>query len=126
MDRLGIPHFDFVFSTTHTEKYLSQMAEVLRPFGGFGLIDDPGAVDVAPLKRKSIRIAWEFMFSKSMYGYKPETQGKILEQVTALVEERRMRSTAHSVLTGLSAANLRDAHERLERGTALGKIVITL
>ena len=73
-----------------------------------------------------MQISWEFMFAKSMFGYKPGSQGRILAQVARLVDEKRIRPTANSVLRGLTVENLRRAHEELERGTAIGKIVITL
>lgn len=126
MKKLGLSRFDHVFSTTHTQDYLSQIADILRPFGNFGLIDDPGAVDVAPMKRKSVRVSWEFMFSKSMFDYRPESQGAILSRIARLAEEKRIRSTANEVLKGLNTDNLLKAHRRLEEGTAIGKIVLSL
>jgi len=39
---LGIDGFDAVFSTTHTNEYFAQLADVVRPFGSIVAIDRPG------------------------------------------------------------------------------------
>lgn len=124
LKRAGIAAVDTVFGTTQSQRYLPMLPEVLRPFGRFVLIDDPGVVDIAPYKRKSITVSWELMFTKSLFGYRPESQGAILSEVAQLADAGRLQSTVGEVLTGLSAENLRRAHTAMEAFTAIGKIVI--
>lgn len=64
------------------------------------------------------------MFSKTFFGYRPESQGTILREVARLVEAGRLRTTVNKVLKGLTAANLREAHALLEAGESVGKIVV--
>ena len=87
-------------------------------------IDDPGVVDIANFKRKSITVSWELMFTKSLFGYKPETQGQILAEVAGLADAGRLKPVVRKVLSGLSSENLRSAHTMLESSTTIGKIVI--
>ncbi|MGA9658607.1 MAG: zinc-binding alcohol dehydrogenase family protein [Asticcacaulis sp.] len=122
----GFGPFDYVFSTTHTGDYLGQISDIMQPFGMFGLIDDPASLDIKPLKLKAIKIAWEFMFTKSMFNFKPETQGQILTEVAALIDAGRIRTTLGRTFEGLTADNVRKAHEILEKGEAIGKMVVTL
>lgn len=122
--RHDIAEVDTVFGTTHSHHYLGILPDVIRPFGRFVLIDDPGVVDIAHFKRKSITVSWELMFTKSLFGYRPETQGKILADVAALADGGRLKPTVGEVLRGLSSESLRRAHTMLESSKTIGKIVI--
>ncbi|MFT4074431.1 MAG: zinc-binding alcohol dehydrogenase family protein [Asticcacaulis sp.] len=122
----GFGPFQYVFSTTHSHLYLDQLSDIMAPFGTFGLIDDPKGFDINPLKRKALKIAWEFMFTKSMFNHRPETQGQILTEVAALIDAGRVRTTLNRTFDGLTADNVRQAHEILESGKAVGKMVAVL
>jgi NADPH:quinone reductase len=121
---LSIREVDFVFSTNGTDAMLPQITSLLRPFGHLALIDDPAVLDIAPLKRKSLTVSWELMFTKSLFGHRPESQGEILAKVAALVDAGKVRSTQRTILQGFSAANVRRAHELLEATSTIGKIVL--
>ncbi|HET6673805.1 MAG TPA: zinc-binding alcohol dehydrogenase family protein [Nitrospiraceae bacterium] len=124
LKRHDIAEVDTVFGITQSQLYLGMLPDIIRPFGRFVLIDDPGVLDIAHFKRKSITVSWELMFTKSLFGYKPETQGKILAEVATLADGGRLKPTVREVLTGLSAETLRAAHTRLESAKTIGKIVI--
>lgn len=117
---------DIVFGTTHSANYLTIIPQILRPFGHFVLIDDPKSLDITAFKSKALSVHWEFMFAKSMHGYKMETQGEILKEIAHLIDTRKIQSTGNLVLKGLKADNVRNAHELVENGTAIGKTVITV
>ncbi|MFO0749424.1 MAG: zinc-binding alcohol dehydrogenase family protein [Myxococcota bacterium] len=116
--------YDFVFATTGTADHWAKYPKILRPFGALCLIDDAGALDVSPFKLKSLSVCWELMFTKSRFGWKPETQGEILRLVARSVDEGLLRSTATTRLEGFSVASFVEAHRVLESGTAVGKIVV--
>lgn len=124
LKRHDVVEVDTVFGITHSQLYLGMLPDIIRPFGRFVLIDDPGVVDIAHFKRKSISVSWELMFTKSLFGYKPETQGQILAEVAGLADAGRLKPIVREVLTGLSPENLRSAHTMLESSTTIGKIVI--
>ncbi|GFO58156.1 Zn-dependent oxidoreductase [Geomonas silvestris] len=119
----GGPGLDVIFSTTHTADYLAVLPELLRPFGHLMVIDDPATLDIVPFKWKALSVHWEFMFSKSVFGYHLETQGDILRKVAAMVDTGRVKSTRSKTLTA-NEDNLRSAHQALEQGSAVGKIVM--
>ncbi len=123
---LGIQFVDFVFSTTHSGQHWSNMAEIIAPFGEIGLIDDADGLDISIFKRKAVSLHWELMFTKSMFGYRMESQGKILSEVKNLIESGRMRTTANRVLNDLTVENLRAGHTMLEQHTNVGKMVVLL
>lgn len=122
---LGIGAPAFVFSTTQTQLHLAQIAELVAPQGRLALIDDPASFDIGLFKRKSVSVHWEYMFTRSMFGT-PDiaAQGKLLDEVSRLVDDGALRSTLTGRLGTIDAATLKQAHRLLESGTARGKLVL--
>ncbi|HEX8593707.1 MAG TPA: zinc-binding alcohol dehydrogenase family protein [Pseudomonas sp.] len=125
LKRAGLDNVTHVASLTQTEHHLDQLVEVLQPQGKLGLIDDPKSLDVTKLKRKSLSLHWEFMYTRSMFGT-PDMikQHKLLNRVAELVDAGTLKTTFGEHFGIINATNLRRAHERLESGTAKGKIVL--
>jgi NADPH:quinone reductase len=120
---LGAPAF--VFSTTHTDRHLDEIAELIAPQGRFGLIDDPAVLDINRFKRKSISVHWELMFTRSIFNTADITeQGKLLNEVSRLVDEGVLRTTMTERYTPINAANLKQVHTLIESSKARGKIVL--
>ncbi len=122
---LGLGAPGFVFSTNATESYNDQAGELIAPQGRFGLIDDPEQFSIMPFKGKSVSIHWELMFTRSLFTT-PDIarQGEILNEVAALLDSGKIRSTATESLGVINAANLMRAHAILESGKAKGKLVL--
>lgn len=122
---LGIGAPGLVFSTTNTDLHLAAIAELIAPQGRFALIDDPESLDISVLKRKSLSLHWEFMFTRSMFATADiAEQGRLLNEVARLVDEGRLRTTLGENYGRIDAENLRRAHALLESGRAKGKIVL--
>jgi zinc-binding alcohol dehydrogenase family protein len=126
LGQAGVGQVRYVASLTHSDQHLPQLAEALAPQGKLGIIDDPETFDVRLLKRKSISLHWEFMYTRSMFQT-PDmaAQHRILERVGALVDAGVLRSTLADHFGTINAANLRRAHQLLESGKARGKIVLS-
>ncbi|PLP97438.1 zinc-binding alcohol dehydrogenase family protein [Cupriavidus pauculus] len=121
----GIHQVDHVISLTHTESYYAQIVELLKPQGQLALIDDPATLDAMPLKRKSISLHWEFMFTRSMYRAADMVeQHKLLDRVAALLDEGVLKTTVGEHFGDITVDNLRRAHAVLESSKAVGKIVL--
>ena len=123
LKNIGIENIDIIFSTTHTDSYLQIIPKILRPFGHLVLIDDPKSLDIVPFKAKALSVHWEFMFAKSMFGFKPEQQGKFLANLAQWVDEEKIKTTLNQTFDA-SEANIKKAHETLETGQAIGKIAM--
>ncbi|MCA0431691.1 MAG: zinc-binding alcohol dehydrogenase family protein [Proteobacteria bacterium] len=122
---LGIGAPEFVFSTTETSRHLAQVIELMAPQGRFGLIDDPVELDVRAFKGKSLSIHWEMMFTRPMFQTADmDAQGKLLNEVSQLVDAGKIRTTLTETLKPINAANLKKVHAIIESGTARGKIVL--
>lgn len=125
VEALGLGAPGFVFSTTQTGQHLADIVELIAPQGRFGLIDDPVEFDAMMLKGKAISLHWELMFTRSLFTTPDMAeQGKLLNEVAALVDAGRIRSTATEVAGTIDAATLIRAHAQIETGTARGKIVL--
>lgn len=122
---LGLGAPGFVFSTTQTDAHFADIVELIAPQGRFGLIDDPAQLDALPLKGKAVSLHWELMFTRSMFGTPDMArQGQLLNEVAALVDAGRIRSTATETAGKIDAATLRRVHAQIESGSAHGKIVL--
>jgi zinc-binding alcohol dehydrogenase family protein len=123
---LGIRQVDLVASLTNSEQHLTQIAEIIAPQGKFGIIDDPKAFDILALKRKSVSIHWEFMFTRAVFETADMiAQGRLLKKVAEMVDTGALRSTLSEEFGAINAANLRRAHALIESGRATGKVVLS-
>ncbi|MGB8021958.1 MAG: zinc-binding alcohol dehydrogenase family protein [Candidatus Nanopelagicales bacterium] len=122
---LGISGVEMIASLTHTDEHYPQLAEVLAPQGRIGLIDDPKQLDVLALKPKAASLHWESMFTRSTFNTADVIeQHSLLAEVARLVDEGVLRTTTQTVLGAISAEHLRAAHEFVESGRAVGKVVL--
>lgn len=125
METLGMRAPAFVFSTTQTNQHFEHIVDLIAPQGRFALIDDPDPFDVRKLKRKSISLHWEFMFTRSMFKTDDMgSQHELLAQVSGLVDAGRLKTTLAVNLGTINATNLRRAHALIESGKSKGKIVL--
>ncbi|MCO8165976.1 zinc-binding alcohol dehydrogenase family protein [Pseudomonas sp. 21LCFQ010] len=123
--RIGIEHVTYVASLTNTEQHLDQLVEALKPQGKLALIDDPDSLDIKKLKRKSLSLHWEFMYTRSMFQTDDMLeQHKLLERVAQLIDLGTLKTTFGEHFGAINAENLRRAHALLESGKAKGKIVL--
>lgn len=121
----GLAAPSFVFCTTNTDDHYAAIAELIAPQGRFGLIDEPLSLSVNALKRKSVSLHWEFMFTRSMFGTEDiHLQGALLGKVAKLVDDGRIVTTLAENYGAIRAANLRRAHALIESGRSKGKIVL--
>jgi NADPH:quinone reductase len=121
--RLGAP--GLVFSTTHTDAHVGEIAQLIAPQGRFGFIDDLAAFDPTPFKGKSVAICLESMFTRPVNRTADmEAQGALLDEVARLVDAGRVRTTLAERLGPISAETLRRAHRLIEHGWTQGKIAL--
>ncbi|PJK11882.1 Zn-dependent oxidoreductase [Lysobacteraceae bacterium NML95-0200] len=126
IEALGLDAPAFVFSTTHTDDYLADIVTLISPQGRIALIDDPKSLDIALLKRKSLSLHWEFMFTRSLMATSDmQRQQDILCKVAELANQGKLGSTRTRSFGLINAANLRKAHELIESGRSIGKLTLS-
>ncbi|MFM7315027.1 MAG: zinc-binding alcohol dehydrogenase family protein [Cyanobium sp.] len=123
---LGLEQVDAIANFADTDAYWDQMGELVRPHGSLlVIVGNKGPLAMERLKEKSLRLCWEFMFSRSAAGGDEQlVQGRILDRLAELVETGEIRSILSQTLGPISAASLEQAHALLRSGRSLGKIAL--
>ncbi len=123
--RAGIPSVTHVASLTMTDLHFPEIVEALAPQGRLALIDDPGPIDIGQLKRKSLSLHWELMFTRSLFETADMiAQHRLLDEVAELVDAGVIRTTVGEHFGSINAENLKRAHALIESGRSKGKIVL--
>ncbi|MCJ1698204.1 zinc-binding alcohol dehydrogenase family protein [Rathayibacter festucae] len=124
LKRLG--PVDLIASLTGTSINLPAFVDAIAPQGAIAVIDDPAVLDVVPLKRKSVSVHWELMFTRPMFATADlSAQHDLLQEVSGLLDEGVLRTTLARELSPLNAATLAEAHRLVEAGGRPGKVVVS-
>ncbi len=127
LEALGYKQIDAVLNLADTDRYWETIGELIAPLGHVGLIVEPsGLLKIGdPYKAKSVGIHWEMMFARARFKT-PDMieQHRILNRVSSLVDAGELRTTHTETIGVINAANLREAHRRLESGATIGKLVL--
>ncbi|UJF17638.1 zinc-binding alcohol dehydrogenase family protein [Vibrio sp. SS-MA-C1-2] len=125
IEALNIGQVTHVASLHSTDTYLDSFIDILAPFGKVALIDDPATLDVMKMKPKSLSLHIEFMFARSMFTAKDMIkQSQLLNEVASLIDSGYLKTTVGENLGTINAEHIKQAHQKLESGTAIGKIVL--
>lgn len=125
INALNIGQVTHIASLNSTDTYIDTYVELLAPFGKISLIDDPEPFDIKKLKAKSLSLHWTFMYTRSMFKTDDmNEQGNILNRVSELTEQGLIKTTIGKNLGVINAENLRSAHQEIEAGSSIGKIVL--
>lgn len=127
LQEAGFPQVDYIANFNNTEAYWDVMGEVIAPQGHIVLIvEQQGTLDIGgPYKLKSVSISWELMFTRSLFKT-PDIvrQNEILTRIARLIDAGKLKATASQTLSPLSPATLVEAHQLIESGRTIGKLVI--
>ncbi|MEG2101988.1 MAG: zinc-binding alcohol dehydrogenase family protein [Flavobacterium sp.] len=124
----GFENVDFILDFVDTNLYWDLMVELIKPQGHIASItgsSDPVALN--KLKNKSVSFSWELMYTRSMFQTEDMIeQHNILNKIADLLDAGILKTTLNETLIGLTADNLKKAHQLLESGKTIGKIAIKL
>jgi NADPH2:quinone reductase len=124
---LGYSQVDAVLNLASTDRYWDAIGEIIAPLGHVGLIVEPAApLKIGdPYKAKSVGLHWEMMFARPRFKTPDMVeQHRLLNRTASLIDAGELRTTHTETLGPINAANLREAHRRLESGTTIGKLVL--
>lgn len=123
---LGIEHVDHI-AIFNDMRHWAEAVELIRPQGGIVSIDDTDLpMPMELMKTKAASLHWELMFTRAMFRT-PDMieQHRLLCFIADQIDHGFLRTTLDTELSPINAATLREAHRRIERGTAKGKIAIS-
>lgn len=126
MSTLGYKEADFILCCNGTDQHFDAMCDIIKPQGSICcIVDNTSPLAMNKLKAKSASFSWEFMFTRAMFKT-PDMieQHHILCEVSRLLDEGILQSTLQETVTPINATNLRYAHQKLENGEMMGKLVL--
>jgi zinc-binding alcohol dehydrogenase family protein len=127
LKQAGFDEIDYVLMLNDTDKHFPAAAQVIRAQGGIcTIVENEKPVLIELLKAKSAAFHWEFMFTRAMFGT-PDMieQHALLSEVARLIDAGTLRTTIGRNLGAINAENVRRAHQMLEAGRAIGKLVLS-
>jgi NADPH:quinone reductase len=127
LEALGMKQVDYIANFSgELDAYWSAMADLIAPQGAMVAIVGnvkPMAMDV--VRSKSATVCWELMFTRPRFQT-PDMieQHRLLNEVAARLDAGKLKCTLKQTLSPINGDNLRKAHERLESGNMIGKLVL--
>ncbi len=118
---------DYILCCQAADLYFDCMVELINPQGHIcGIVDNQQPIALQKLKPKSATFSWEFMFTRAMFKTDDMIeQHHILNEISRLIDEGILKSTLKETLSPINAVNLRLAHQKLESGQMIGKLVLS-
>lgn len=123
----GFQYVDFILDFVDTNTYWDAMVELIKPQGHIGSITGSATpLALNKLKAKSVSFSWELMYTRSTFQTDDMIeQHHILNKVADLLDRGVLKTTLKETLKGLSVTNFKEAHQQLESGKTIGKLVVS-
>jgi NADPH:quinone reductase len=106
--------------------YWPAMAELIAPQGAMvAIVGNQKPLPMDVVRSKSATVCWELMFTRPRFQT-PDMieQHRLLNEVSARLDAGKLKCTLKETLSPISGANLKKAHEKVESGTMIGKLVL--
>lgn len=122
----GVDSVDYILNFVSTDMYWEQMCKLIKPEGRIGcIVGTSKDLNLGLLFNKSVSFSWELMFTRSTFkAHDMDCQKLILNEVAGLIDNDTIKPTMTKILKGFSVGNFKEAHQILESGKSIGKIVI--
>ena len=126
IEALGLKNVDYIANFNEVDEHWAAIGDLIAPQGAIVLIvGNKAPLNVDAVRAKSAAICFELMFTRPRFQTADMIeQHKLLNQVAEWLDGGKLRGTLRETLSPINAANLRKAHERLESGTMIGKLVL--
>ena len=126
LEALGMKNVDYIANFSEVDEHWAAIGDLVAPQGGIVLIvANKAPLNVDAVRAKSASICFELMFTRPRFQT-PDMieQHKLLNQVAEWLDAGKLKGTLRETLSPINAANLRQAHAKLESGTMVGKLVL--
>ncbi|AZB44819.1 zinc-binding alcohol dehydrogenase family protein [Bacillus sp. FJAT-42376] len=127
LESRGIKSVDYIFCLNSTDEHWEPMMDAIAPQGKIcSIVETSTPVNISLMQEKSVTFVMEFMFTKSLFETEDMiSQHDILTKMGHLFEQGILKTTLTETLKPFSAASVRKAHEKLESGKTIGKVVVS-
>ncbi|TLQ05208.1 zinc-binding alcohol dehydrogenase family protein [Pediococcus stilesii] len=125
--KLDHQNVDYILELNNVDAHWDEMVELIKPSGHIcSITQNHQPVDLKAIKQKRATFAWEWMYTKSFYETPDmESQHEILEEIAQMLDNGELVSTLTRQFSPINVENLKKAHELVESGHMIGKVVIT-
>ena len=117
---------DYIANFNDLDAHWAAMGQLIAPQGSMvAIVGNQKPLSMDAVRSKSATMCWELMFTRPRFKT-PDMieQHRLLSQVADWLDSGELRGTLKETLSPINAANLRKAHEKLESGTMIGKLVL--
>lgn len=124
LEKVGVWQVDYVLHCYELESSnFKHFSDIIKPFGVICVVTTRVQEDEINLFNKNVNLIYEIMFERVMNGVELERQGEILKIIANLLDQKILFTTVSETKV-FNLNNIREAHERLEKGEIVGKIVM--
>jgi NADPH2:quinone reductase len=123
---LGKKHVDYIACFNDLDQHWAAIGDLIAPQGAIvAIVGNQRPLAQDAIRAKSATLCWELMFTRPRFQT-PDMieQHRLLNQVANWLDQGKLRCTMRETLSPINAQNLRKAHEKLESGTMIGKLVL--
>jgi zinc-binding alcohol dehydrogenase family protein len=126
LEALGAKQVDYIACFNDLDPHWAAIGDLIAPQGAIVAIvgnQKPLAMDA--VRAKSATLCWELMFTRPRFQTADMIeQHRLLNQVADWLDAGKLRCTLKETLSPINGSNLKKAHEKLESGTMIGKLVL--
>jgi len=126
-EALGLKNVDYIANFSgDLDLHWAAMAELIAPQGAMvAIVGNQKPLPMDGVRMKSATLCWELMFTRPRFKT-PDMieQHRLLNAVSERLDAGKLRCTLKETLSPINGANLKKAHEKLESGTMIGKLVL--
>ena len=126
MCQQGYQVVEYIAQYADTAAHWDAMVELIAPQGKIGTIVETGEkIDISMLQGKSVSLHWELMFTRALFKtHDMIRQHEILNRLAELLDAGTIQSTRQQELSGFTVETLKQAHQLIEAGDTIGKLVV--
>jgi len=117
---------EYIANFNDLDTHWAAMGQIIAPQGAMvAIVGNQKPLPMDAVRSKSATLCWELMFTRPRFKTADMIeQHRLLNQVADWLDSGKLRGTLKETLSPINAANLRKAHEKLESGTMVGKLVL--
>jgi NADPH2:quinone reductase len=126
LEALGRKQVDYIANFNELDAHWAAMGDLIAPQGAMvAIVGNQNPLPMDAVRAKSATLCWELMFTRPRFQT-PDMieQHRLLNQVAQWLDAGKLRGTLKETLSPINATNVRTAHQKLESGTMIGKLVL--
>lgn len=124
---IGFETVPYILNCSNNIPYWEIMSDLVSPEGAICLVASTKAkLDLDIYMAKSVRINYELMFTRSLFGTdKMSLQGDLLNKLSEMIAAGTIRHVMTENFGPMTTSSLAKAHSHIEQGRMIGKMALS-